>query len=173
MQRNEKWLSDAPGAGIGRTVLCVDPDETYARMLHDAWMKLQFADDLHIVRSPAEAVAFISSDAVQLGLVPLAAVILDPAAIGEETGAFVRAMRKYCGKDSVPLVFWSQDSEKYEVLEGRGVELVLKKPMVLRLIHALDRACQLSVKHFKPFAGNRMYAHPPAGMLTGATPSLW
>ena len=158
MQRSIQWAIDGPRAPTGRTVLCVDRDETCAGMLQDAWMQLQFADDLHIVRSQAEAMAFLRS--AELEQVPLAAVIVDPEATGDDTGAFVREVRKHCGKDAVPIMFWSRDSKKHKAQEGRSVASVHKKPMVLRLIQSLDTACRLRVKHFKPFAGNGSFVHP-------------
>ncbi len=158
MQRSIQWSTDGPRTPTGRTVLCVDRDETCAGMLQDAWMQLQFADDLHIVRSQEEALAFLRC--AETEQVPLAAVILDPEATGDETGAFVQEVRKHCGKDAVPIMFWSRDSKKHKVQESRSVESVLKKPMVLRLIQSLDTACRLRVRHFKPFAGNCSFVHP-------------
>ncbi len=173
MQTSKQWLADVPIAPTGRTVLCVDRDETCAGMLQDAWMQLRFADHLHIVPSQEEASAFLCSVDVQGGPAPLAAVILDPEATGEATGAFVRQVRTHCGKDMVPIMLWSRESRTYKVLEGRSVESVLSKPMVLRLIQSLDAACDLRIQHFKPFTGNRMFTHPAVGMLTNSTPSLW
>lgn len=146
-----------------RTVLCVDPDESYAGMLNNAWRQLQLADDLHIVRSREEALQFLES--VGDGDTRPAAVVLDPEMTGEETGAFMREVRKHCGKRKVPIMFWSRDSEKYEVLEGLGVDSVLKKPAVLRLVQSLDEACQLGVQQFNPHAGAHVFANtvlPPS-----------
>ena len=160
MQARNQWLADVPIAPTGRTVLCVDRDETCAGMLQDAWMQLRFADHLHVVHSQEEASAFLCTVDVQGRSAPLAAVILDPEATGEATGAFVRQVRTHYGKDLVPIMLWSRDSRTYKVLEGRSVESVLSKPMVLRLIQSLDAACKLRVQHFQPFAGNSVFEHP-------------
>ncbi len=145
-----------------RTILCVDPDASCAGILHEAWSQLRLADTLHVVPDQEEALKFLASAHGENGQGSLAAVVLDPDATGEETGPFMRKVRKYGGKDAVPIVFWSQDGDKYRVLEGRGVESILKKPMVLRLIQALDAACQLRVQRFHPYKGNSLFAdHNP------------
>lgn len=152
MKTKASLASKQDGTVEGRTVLCVDPDASYAEMLHNAWQQLRLADDLRVAHSREEALALLDA-ALDGGSCP-AAVVLDPEATGEETGAFMREMRKHCGRAKVPIIFWSQDSEKYEVLEGLGVDSVLKKPAVLRLIQSLDEVCELSVDQFQPFPGN-------------------
>lgn len=130
MSTSTRTVSKQCSAVGRRSVLCVDPDESYAVMLHDVWQQLQLADDLHIVRSQEEALAFL--DAARSGNTLTAAIVLDPEATGEATGAFVRALRKRCGKKRVPIMFWSRDSQKYEVLEGRGIESVHRNSMAGR-----------------------------------------
>lgn len=158
MKTKTKLASKQGGAAARRTVLCVDPDESYASMLDNAWRQLQLDDDLRIARSREEALLFL--EAARDGGTRPAAVVLDPEVTGEETGAFMREMRQHCGKAKVPIVFWSHDSEKYEVLEGLGVESVLKKPAVLRLVQSLDECCDLGVRNFMPHAGGRAGGNP-------------
>lgn len=157
MPNTMRWSTNAFSVLPGKTVLYVDPDESCAVMLHDVWKRLHLVDDLHVVRSREEALAFL--DSAEIGNVHLAAIVLDPEAVGEATGTFVRALRKRCGKSRVPIMFWSHDSEKYEVLEGRGIESVHKKPMVLHLIQSLDAACQPAPKTFSRHPGDRLFAH--------------
>ena len=153
MKSKASLASKQDGTVGGRTVLCVDPDASYAEMLHNAWQQLRLADDLRVAHSREEALALLDA-ALDGGNCP-AAVVLDPEATGEETGAFMREVRKHCGRAKVPIVFWSQDSEKYEVLEGLGVESVLRKPGVLRLVQSLHEVCELSVHSFLPFPGDQ------------------
>lgn len=157
MKKRSRSASKKPSAPEHRSILCVDPDASYADILRDAWSQLHLADELHVLNSRETALEFLGSACGENGQRPLAAVVLDPEATGEETGPFVREVRKHCGKDAVPIVFWSQDGDKYRVLEGRGVESVLKKPMVLRLIQELDAACQLRVQSFLPYNGSRSF----------------
>ena len=159
MKRTIRTASKQSGAQDRRIILYMEPDPSFAETLHDAWVQFQFADALHIVHSCDEALQFLNSIQGSRGDAPVAAVVLDPDATGEDTGAFVRDVRKYCGNAQVPIVFWSRNSDKYKVLEGLGVESVLHKPMVMRLIQSLDAACKLKVQHVQPFAGNHGFKH--------------
>ncbi|MCF7838858.1 MAG: hypothetical protein K9N49_09540 [Candidatus Marinimicrobia bacterium] len=152
-----------------RTILCVDSDAAYASLLHDAWRQLHLADELRLARNRASALAFLRSLQGRNGHSPLAAVVLDPEATGEETGAFLRELRALCREQAIPIVFWSRDGEKYGLLEGRGVAAVLKKPMVLRLIQVLDATCQLRVQRFRPYAGNISFVDSPPAQYRRAT----
>lgn len=158
-----KWtgsINRKPEMPGGRTVLCVDPDPSCAAALQDAWAQLHLADDLHIVGSQEGALDFLSSAQSRSEQGSVAAVVLDPDATGEESGLFVYEVRKHCGKEPVPILLWSRDSDKYKELEGRDVEGVIKKPKVLRLIQSLDEACRLRVRHFRPFTGSSSVALP-------------
>ena len=153
MTKRKGPTSKTDGRVGERAVLCVDTDASYADMLHKAWQQLRLANDLHIARSREEALDILDA-ALDGGSRP-AAVVLDPEATGEETGAFMREVRQHCGRGKVPIIFWSQDSEKYEVLEGLGVESVLRKPGVLRLVQSLHEVCEISVHSFLPFPGDQ------------------
>jgi CheY-like chemotaxis protein len=154
MKKSTTSSSQSCGRPERRVVLVVDADSSYADTLSSTWSQLRLADELRVVQSREEALNFLHDSFGSNGSAPIAAVVLDPDATGEDTGAFLREVRKHWGKTRVPTVFWTRDGEKYDVLEGRGVDSVLKKPMVLRLIQALDTACQLRVQRFSPFAGS-------------------
>ena len=136
-----------------RVVLYVDSDGSYADTLSSAWSQLRLDEDLHVVAGRKQALDFLSDTHNRNGSPAVAAVILDPDVTGEETGEFLRKIRRRCPGTPAPVVFWTRDGEKYQVLEGRGVNAVLQKPAVLRMIAALDGACRLRIQRFTPFAG--------------------
>lgn len=142
-----------------RAVLLVNSDDNYATALRQAWAKLQLTDKLTVVPEREHALEVLR-DAQQDRKNPaVAAIVLDPEATGEETGDFMREVRRHSGDHGVPLVFWTRDGRKYEALVERGVDSVSEKPMVLRLIHALDSACHLNSERLTPspqrYAGNQ------------------
>ena len=139
-----------------RTVLFVDRDKEHTLALCNAWSQLRLADELRVAESREQALEMLQAAAEKKDVPPVAAVVLDPEITGEDTGAFMRDVRKYCGGDRTPVVFWSRNGQQYEVLGGLGVESVLRKPMVLRLIQALDSACPLKTQPFPPFPGNAL-----------------
>ena len=51
MKTKASLASKQDGTVEGRTVLCVDPDASYAEMLHNAWQQLRLADDLRVAHS--------------------------------------------------------------------------------------------------------------------------
>ena len=141
-------------ASSRRTILCVDPDGLHGNNLYDTWQQLRLADELHIAHSPEEAIRFLDSAGNGSGPGFPVAIVLDPDATGEETGPLVRELKHRCAAESVPVVFWTRNGEMYRVLEGRTVDSVLEKPMILRLIHALDEACGLTIQRFDSGPGS-------------------
>jgi len=139
-----------------RTVLFVDHDPEHTLALCNAWSQLRLADELRLAESRDEALEMLQKAGKNKDIPPVAAVVLDPETTGEGTGQFMRDVRKYCGGAKTPVVFWSRNGQQYEVLEGLGVESILRKPMVLRLIQALDAACHLKTHDFPPFPGSAL-----------------
>ena len=124
--------------------------------LKAAWRQLGLYDDLRIVADPEKAVSLFREAEAGNAAAPVAAVVLDPETTGEGTGDFLRRVRETSSGNPVPIVFWSRDHAKYRALEGREVVSVVPKPMVLRVIQALDEACGLRKRPFAPFAGGTL-----------------
>ena len=101
-----------------RTVLFVDRDKEHTLALCNAWSQLRLADELRVAESREQALEMLQAAAEKKDVPPVAAVVLDPEITGEDTGAFMRDVRKYCGGDRTPVVFWSRNGQQYEVLEG-------------------------------------------------------
>lgn len=142
-----------PEEAGNRCILLVDGNGGGAP-LTDAWRQLRLCDDLNIVADPEKAVSLLREAGHTFS--PVAALVLDPETTGEGTGDFLRRVRTTSSGKPVPIVFWSRDHTKYRALEGRGVVSVVPKPMVLRVIQALDEACGLRKRHFAPFAGGAL-----------------
>ena len=153
MKRARKKPEPARHQTDRRIVLYVDGDASYADSMRSVWSQLRLDEGLHIVVGREQALEFLSDADGKNGAPDVAAVILDPDATGDETGDFMREIRRRLSGRPAPVVFWTRDGAKYQVLEGKGVDAVLQKPMVLRLIAALDGACRLRVQPFAPFAG--------------------
>jgi hypothetical protein len=83
----------------------------------------------------------------------VAAVVLDPEATGMETDHFLRAVRSNSGSKRMPVVVWSADRNARAWRAKSGVATVVPKPMFLRLIQALDKACGLRMSSFRPHVG--------------------
>lgn len=128
-----------------RTVILVADNDRYTGSLRGIWSQLHLQDGLDVVSDRRKAVEKIAQARANPDAPDVAAVILEPETTGEETGQFLREIRGAVPERHVPVVFWTRDGKKYDVLEGNGVDSVLQKPRVLRLIHALDSACQLRV----------------------------
>ncbi|MEJ2720514.1 MAG: hypothetical protein P8181_05165 [bacterium] len=144
METQHRPKKSRAGKKPRRTILFVDND-TYAEALRDAWFELRLADDFKVVSDGEEALAMLRNAAGNGTGSPIAAVVLDPDITGEDTGAFLRQVRSSIPGNHTPVVFWTWDTDKYRVLEGRGVDSVLEKPMFLRLIQTLVMSCHLRV----------------------------
>lgn len=150
MGKDETSRPDGEREATRRTILVVDSNWHDARALQDAWDRLGLLDELRVVGDRVQALEVLRrlnrhkrADKSP----PVAAVVLDPEMTGETTGDFMRAVRRSAGRKQAPVLFWTRDGEKYEVLEGRGVESVLPKETVLRLIQTLDEVCSLRSPH--------------------------
>lgn len=135
-----------------RTILVVENDETCGRELQEAWRRLRLDDKLRIVKSRQEALEVLR-DSVERGSNPVAAVVLDPDATGEETGRFLREIRAVASGEHCPVTLWAREGLGYEALDGASVDSVEHKPMILRLIQTLDGLCDLRSRKFAPYAG--------------------
>ena len=124
--------------------------------LKAAWRQLGLNDDLRIVADPEKAVRLLREAETGSAAAPVAALVLDPETTSEGTGDFLRRVRTTLSGNPVPIVFWSRDHSKYRALEGGEVVSVVPKPMVLRVIQALDGACGLRKRPFAPFAGGTL-----------------
>ncbi len=144
-----------PDGGTGRVIVVVDDDAALMEQLKRVWLQLQVADDLHVFSNATDAERDLQDLAAQNNMPPVAAIVLDPDVAGEQTGAFLRAVRHYYGKYQTPVIMWTRDRAKYKVLDGCGADSVLRKPMVLRVIQALDATCQLNWNRFAPYPGNQ------------------
>lgn len=139
-----------------RTILLVDNDAFHVEALRSAWSQLRLSDELHVAGDHENALRFLRRAAKDKKAGRVAAIVLDPNATGEETGAFLREVRSNYARHVAPVLLWTRDRRKYGVLEGQNVISVLQKTMVLKVIASLDEACRLRMHRFTPFLGGIM-----------------
>lgn len=132
--------------GRQRTILVVDRNDKCDETLKEAWSRLGLVDELKVEGDSDKALNTLRDGLKARGRRPVAAVVLDPEATGEDTGSFLREVRKSASRRELPVLLWTRDGETYDLLAGKGVDTVLRKPMVLRLIQSLDSACDLRVR---------------------------
>ena len=153
---NEIETTQKSNKGSTRCVLVIDSDEKAAQALKEAWERLKLSEELQFVSDRDEAMKIVRTNGKQKSAARMVGVVMDPETTGEETGPFLRELRKHFGSQMTPVVFWTRDGKMYEVLEGRGVESVQRKPAILRVIQALDSACTLKVRQpFTPYLGHK------------------
>lgn len=133
------------GPRIRRTILFVDND-SYADALRNAWVQLRLADELKVVPDRDKALELLRDAADGRADKPIAVIVVDPEMTGEDTGEFLRQVRRTASVHRAPVMLWTGDAERYRVLEGKSVDAVLQKPMFLRLFQTLLTACQLKVR---------------------------
>lgn len=141
-----------------RTVLVIDGSKKAAEALQRAWLQLQIADNLHIVPDHDGAVKYLreyeqKDEKYSDDKEEIAAIILEPEVTGEQTGEFMRQIRRNKACRGVPVLFWTTEGTKYKVLEGRGVNAAEPKARILRLIQRLNDCYELQVRPFPPFTG--------------------
>ena len=122
-----------------RTILFVDNDG-YASALRDVWPELGLGANLKVMQHYEDALTILWDAELKGNGASITAIVVDPEVTGEETGVFLRQVQDTASDNHVPLLLWTRDVERYDVLEGSAVDLVLQKPMFLRLIRALDSA---------------------------------
>ncbi len=157
-QKGDRMTGYDINENIKKTVLVIDGNAQAVEALHRAWQQLQLAENLHIVMDHDKAVDYLrdyeqkkkeySDDEEEI-----AAIILDPEMTGEQTGEFMREIRRNKECRDTPILFWTTEERKYQVLEGRGVDAVESKSRILRLIQKLNDECELRVRPFPPFSG--------------------
>lgn len=167
MKMGTKSKKDISNGAVRRYILLVDGDGG-AAPLKAAWRQLRLCGDLPIVPDPEKAVSLLREVEAGTAAEPVGAVVLDPETTGEGTGDFLRRARETSSGNPVPIVFWCRDREKCRALEGRGLASIVPKPMVLRVIQALDKACGLRKRPFVPFASGTL-ARQQARGNNGAT----
>lgn len=148
-----EWDNSGRGSGTRRTILFVDND-AYADALRDVWSQLRLTAELRVASTHEKALSVLRDASKESSGAPLAAIVLDPEVTGEATGSFLREVQDAVTKHGAAVVLWTRDIAKYGILEGRGADSVLQKPMFLRLIRALDEACRPPAPGFPPTLGD-------------------
>lgn len=77
-----------PEAGTSRIILLVDNDGSHGEALRRAWSQLRLSELLHVYSKHEDALQFIRNAEKDKDAAPIAAIVLDPDATGEETGGF-------------------------------------------------------------------------------------